>query len=58
MTHADQARFDRATPAPMPADPRLARLLAEMLELSAILPPAPTPADDAAIVALSGARAV
>jgi hypothetical protein len=36
----------------MPADPRLARLLAEMLELSAILPPTRVPQDDAAIEAL------
>ena len=52
MTHTDQTRFDRATPAPMPADPRLARLLAEMLELSAILPPTRAPQDDEAIEAL------
>lgn len=52
MTHADQTRFDRATPAQMPADPRLARLLAEMLELSAILPPTKTLEDDDAIEAL------
>lgn len=52
MTHVDQTRFDRAALARMPADPRLALLLAEMLELSAILPPSRPPEDDEAVEAL------